>query len=131
MSYCKKCGTELTDDQKFCMACGTPCGVENKESKWDGGVLDIFITCLVAGLICLFTIGLGFPWALVYIIKFLVRHLVIDGERYIFDGTGGQFLATWIKWFILIVITCGIYSFWVLPQMYNWIASHIHKAEEK
>ena len=131
MSYCKKCGTQLTEDQKFCSGCGEALFTASRESKWDGGVLDIFVTCLVAALICLFTLGLGFPWALVYVIKFFVSHLVIDGERYIFDGTGGQFLVTWIKWFILIVLTCGIYSFWVVPKMYNWVASHLHKADEK
>lgn len=127
MSYCKKCGTELTDDQKFCMACGTPCGVENKESKWDGGVLETAVNAIIASLICSITCGFGAPWAIVYMIKFIVNHTVIEGQRYTFDGTGGQLFGNWIKWFLLMVITCGIYSFWVAPRLYNWIASHLHK----
>ena len=26
----------------------------------------------------------------------------------------------WIKWFLLIIITVGIYSFWVAPRIQQW-----------
>ena len=26
----------------------------------------------------------------------------------------------WIKWFLLIVVTAGIYSFWVAPRIQQW-----------
>lgn len=130
MSYCKKCGTELADDQMYCASCGTACAVKSKVSKWDGGVLEFFLNYLFAGIICMITLGFGFPWALVHIIKFMVKHLEIDGQRYTFDGTGGQLLGNWVKWFLLMIITLGIYSFWVAPRMFNWVASHLHKVEE-
>jgi uncharacterized membrane protein YjgN (DUF898 family) len=104
--------------------------VKSKVSKWDGGVLEFFFNYLFAGIICMITLGFGFPWALVHIIKFMVKHLEIDGQRYTFDGTGGQLLGNWIKWFLLMIVTLGIYSFWVAPRMFNWVASHLHKVEE-
>lgn len=42
-----------------------------------------------------------------------VRHTVIDGQRLYFDGTGAQLFGNWIKWFLLTIITLGIYSFWL------------------
>ena len=131
MSYCKKCGTELAEGQKFCSGCGEALVAENRESKWDGGVLETAINTIIASIICSLTFGLGAPWAMCMVIKFIVSHAVIDGQRYTFDGKGGQLFGQWIKWVLLIIITCGIYSFWVAPKMYNWVASHLHKAEEK
>ena len=131
MSYCKKCGTQLTEDQKFCSGCGEALFTENRESKWDGGVLETAINTIIASIICTLTFGLGTPWAICYVINFIVSHAVIDGQRYTFDGKGGQLFGQWIKWFVLMIITCGIYSFWVAPRMYNWVASHLHKVDDK
>ncbi|EJP21595.1 PF05987 domain protein [Streptococcus oralis SK304] len=40
-----------------------------------------------------------------------VKRTVIDGRRLYFDGTGSRFFRNWIKWFLLTIITLGIYSF--------------------
>jgi hypothetical protein len=31
--YCKKCGTELKEGQRFCPKCGTPCTIQKSEEK--------------------------------------------------------------------------------------------------
>jgi uncharacterized membrane protein YjgN (DUF898 family) len=30
----------------------------------------------------------------------------------------------WIRWFMLCIITLGIYSFWVYPRLQKWIVEH-------
>ena len=60
--------------------------------------------------------------------RFIASHAVIDGKRMTFDGTGGQLFGQWIKWMLLSIVTCGIYSFWVIPRMYKWVCSHLHAA---
>jgi len=30
----------------------------------------------------------------------------------------------WIKWFFLMLITAGIYSFWVVPALNRWVTEH-------
>ena len=122
MAFCKNCGKELDGAAGFCPNCGT--GV--KVSTWDGGVFDTVVNSIVASLIISITCGLATPWAICYIMKFVISHVVIDGKRMKFDGTGGQLFGNWIKWFLLTLITCGIYSFWVTPRLYKWVASHIH-----
>ena len=146
MSFCTKCGAKLNEGQKFCTSCGTandgfaaePVGsvqppVYNadpapKASTWDGGVFETVINSIAASLIITFTCGIATPWAICYMIRFIVSHAVIDGKRLVFTGTGGSLFGNWIKWFLLTIITCGIYGFWVTPRLYRWIASNIHEA---
>lgn len=48
------------------------------------------------------------------------KHTYVDGQRLVFSGTGIGLFALWIKWFLLIFITAGIYSFWVAPRIQQW-----------
>ena len=121
MAFCKKCGAELFEGDTFCKSCGTAAAT----STWDGGVLDTVVNSIVASIIISITCGLATPWAICYMMKFIIGHAVINGKRLQFDGTGGQLFGNWIKWFLLTIITCGIYSFWVTPRLYKWICSHI------
>lgn len=97
-----------------------------RESKFDGSVFETFCVSLGASLLTAITFGIAFPWALCIIWNFIVSHVVIDGKRLSFDGHGGQLLGNWIKWFILTIITFGIYGFWVMPRLCNWVAKHTH-----
>lgn len=99
------------------------------ESKFTGGLLGLIGISLLQGLLISITLGFGAPWAICMKEKWVAEHTIIDGKRLTFDGTGGQLFGNWIKWFLLMVVTCGIYSFWVTPRLYNWIASHTHRED--
>ena len=122
MAFCEKCGSPINEGAPFCPNCGT----HITKSTWDGGVLDTVVNSIVASLIISFTCGIATPWAICYMMKFIIEHAVIDGKRMTFDGNGAQLFGNWIKWFFLTIITCGIYGFWVMPRLYKWVASHIH-----
>lgn len=149
MAFCKNCGSQLADGVAFCANCGqkvdqpapasqptptpapapAPAPKPKKEKpalSWDGGILDTIVNSIVASLIITFTCGIATPWAICYIWKYILGHAIIDGKRLKFTGTGGDLFGNWIKWFLLTIITCGIYSFWVTPRLYNWIASNTH-----
>ncbi len=147
MAFCKNCGAQLADGVAFCANCGqkiqqpapaptpapdpapaAPAAPDKPVSDWDGGVLDTFVASIVASLIIYFTCGIGTPWAICYLWKYILSHAIIDGKRLAFDGTGGQLFGNWIKWFLLTAITCGIYGFWVYPRLFKWVASHTHEA---
>jgi uncharacterized membrane protein YjgN (DUF898 family) len=38
--------------------------------------------------------------------------------------TGIGLFGQWIKWFLLCVITLGMYGFWVTPRLQRWIVEH-------
>lgn len=156
MKTCPYCGNQLADDMQFCNNCGAnqyaaPASAAAAQapqytqapqyaqpqyaqppvgsvmgSDWDGGVLDTVVNSIVASLIITFTCGIATPWAICYMMKFVISHAIVDGRRLSFTGTGGSLFGNWIKWMLLTVITCGIYSFWVIPRMYKWVVSHIH-----
>lgn len=139
MHFCSNCGTQIDDEIQFCPSCGSK-QIRMDEpqqtyqqpvnppriSDWDGGVIDTVVNTIAAGLIITFTCGIATPWAICYIYKFVISHVLVDGRRLKFTGTGGDLFITWLKWLVLMIITCGIYTFWVTPRLYKWIASNTH-----
>ena len=98
----------------------------NSESYFDGGILGYIGYSILGAIICVFTLGIGTPWAVCMMRNWKTKHTVIDGKRLYFDGTGAQLFGNWIKWFLLTIITLGIYSFWLVIKMQQWIAKHTH-----
>ena len=43
-----------------------------------------------------------------------------------FDGTGAQLFGSYIKWFLLSIVTFGIYTLWLPIKMQQWITKHTH-----
>ena len=72
MAFCKNCGTPMTENEAFCKNCGAPVA----KSTWDGGVLDTFLNSIVASLLITFTCGIGTPWAVCYMMKFVISHAI-------------------------------------------------------
>lgn len=97
-------------------------------SDWDGTVFDTFVNSLAAALIMCLTCGIATPWAICYMMKFVISHATVDGKRLVFEGNGASLFGNWIKWFLLTIITCGIYGFWVYPRLYKWVVTNIHFA---
>ncbi len=50
----------------------------------------------------------------------------IDKSRSEFDGTGAQLFGSYIKWFLLCIITIGIYSLWLPIKIQQWKVKHTH-----
>jgi len=99
-----------------------------RNSYFDGGLLQQIGWTLLGALITILTLGICFPWAMCMLYRWETKHTVVEGRRLGFDGTGLQLLGKWILWMILIVITLGIYSFWVSIKVKKWIVSHTYFA---
>ncbi len=99
------------------------------ESYYDGSGLGILGINLVSPLITGITCGIAFPWMLVWKKSYIVNHTVVGGRRLTFTGTGGQLFGNWIKWLLLSVITCGIYSLWVYRDLLRWEDKHTEFAD--
>ncbi len=95
-----------------------------RDFEFDGGAGSFFVTGLLAYLVMLFTLGLGYPWALCMYQRWAVEHTLVQGRRLHFTGTGGDLIGLWIKWFFLSLITFSIYMFWIIPSLNRWIAEH-------
>jgi uncharacterized membrane protein YjgN (DUF898 family) len=98
--------------------------MSTSDSYFDGGLGGLIINALLAGLLTLFTLGFGFPWALCMRERWMAKHTVIEGKRLRFTGTGGGLIGTWIKIFLLTIITLGIYGLWAGLAIKKWKAEH-------
>ena len=96
------------------------------ESKFTGSLFELVIVNIVAGLVSAFSLGLLIPWATCYRYRYLASHTIIDGNQLRFDGTAAQLWGQWFKWLFFIIITVGIYGFWVGLRLEQWRVSHTH-----
>lgn len=95
-----------------------------KESKFDGGLLELIGYSIVAMLIMGCTFGIAAPWAVCLLQNWEAKHTVIEGRRLKFVGTGLGLFGHYIIWFALTIVTFGIYSFWLVIKMKQWIVAN-------
>lgn len=88
--------------------------------EFDGGAADFLGTQILGWLITVCTAGICYPFALVLLERWRAKHTILQGRRLHFKGTGMGLFGLWIKWLFLIIITVGIYSFWVMPRVTRW-----------
>lgn len=98
--------------------------IMEKESYFDGGLLQLIGWNILGGLITVITLGICYPWAKCMKVNWETKHTVIEGKRLRFDGRAIQLFGNWIKWFLLCIITIGIFSFWVPIKMKKWVTKH-------
>lgn len=74
--------------------------------------------------IIIFTLGLGYPWAVVLKYKSLYHHKVICGKRLKFIGDPIEFMNHWIWWWLLSVVTVGLYGVIANLRLEEWITAN-------
>jgi uncharacterized membrane protein YjgN (DUF898 family) len=99
------------------------------QSKFEGGVLPIFLFCLWAPLLLTITLSLAFPFVICTVIRWVCDNAIIGGKRYRFKGTAGGLFGRWIIWFLLSIITLGIYSFWSIRNQIRWVIENIEMVD--
>ena len=97
---------------------------KSKAFRFDGGAGTYLGTGLLALLVTVFSLGFAFPFALVLRQRWRAKHTYVNGRRLIFDGTGLSLFGNWVKWFLLCIVTLGIYGFWVGPRIQKWIVEN-------
>jgi uncharacterized membrane protein YjgN (DUF898 family) len=95
------------------------------ESKFSGSVLHIFLFCIWAPILLTITLCLATPFVLCTVIRWICKNSTIGGKRYAFKGTAGGLFGRWIVWFLLSIITLGIYSFWATRNQIRWVVENI------
>lgn len=103
-------------------------GALSGDSRFDGGLLQLFGWTLLGILITALTLGICLPWAYCMIYRWEASHTVINGRRLAFDGTAMELFGNWIKWLLLTIITVGIYGLWVSIKLKKWKVKHTHFA---
>lgn len=92
-----------------------------KPFQFHGGAGSYLGTVILAWLITVITLGLGFPWALCMMQSWKIDNITFKGRKLQFKGTGFKLIGLWIKMWFFCIITLGIYSFWIVPRIERWI----------
>ena len=93
---------------------------QTRQFAFDGGAATYLGTALLAFFITVLTLGICYPFALVLRERWRAKHSYIEGRQLVFNGSAWGLFGLWWKWLILIIITIGIYGFWVGPRLYRW-----------
>jgi uncharacterized membrane protein YjgN (DUF898 family) len=100
--------------------------VQNKiESKFSGGVFPIFLFCISAPILLMISLGLATPFIVCTVIRWICNNSTIGGKNYRFKGTAMGLFGRWILWYILTIITIGIYGFWSTRNQIIWIIENV------
>lgn len=97
-----------------------------KASYFDGGLLQLIGWKILGNILTVMSFGIAYPWAVCFIKKWEAKHTVINFRRLIFTGTGGGLFVKYIIWWLLSIVTLGIYLFFLPIKMEKWIASHTY-----
>jgi uncharacterized membrane protein YjgN (DUF898 family) len=92
--------------------------------EFDGKARDFIFVYIAAFLITALTLGFALPWAVVLIERWRTRHTMLDGRRFEFRGEGSALFGKYIIWWILTILTLGLYSIALYPRMQKWIAQN-------
>ena len=90
------------------------------KSRFEGGLLGLIGVNILSWAITLFTIGLAATWAICIKYRWIPKNTLIEGRRLKYVGSGTSLFLHYIKWFILTIITFGIYGFWLYIKMLEW-----------
>lgn len=94
-------------------------GEGDNNSYFDGGVLGLLGTNLLAGLV-LAVPFVGPAWSKVLKLRWETRHTVVDSRRHIFVGSVGNLFVKYLLWGFLTVITFGIYGWFMPVKILRW-----------
>lgn len=97
---------------------------------FDGNLAVWFFIRLGCFLLNVCTLFLLKPFTYCWKRGWYIRHCVYDGRRMVFDGKGAQLFGTYIKWFLLSIVTLGVYYLlWMSLNMKRWETKHTHLEE--
>jgi uncharacterized membrane protein YjgN (DUF898 family) len=94
------------------------------ESKFEGRVLPLIGWSIVSFLVTALTLGICFPWAMCIMLRYYFNNSTIQGKKIQFNGSGIGLFGTWIKCWLLCIVTIGIYGFWVPITVAKWIVKN-------
>ena len=85
--------------------------------QWLGWSLDLIAISVI-------TLGFGYPWACCLFMNWETSHTVVNGKRLKFTGTGLELFKKYIIWFLLTLVTLGIFGFWMWIKVKRWTVEH-------
>ena len=96
------------------------------ESIFSGGATEHIGIAFFALLLTIFTLGFAMPWIICMFTRWRIDNTEIDGRATYFDGSGWGLFFRYCWWFFLMIITLGVYGFWIPLKKEKWFTKHTH-----
>ncbi len=97
------------------------------KSKFTGGAFANFFINLAAKFVTLITLGILYPFMATWKEKWMAKHTYINGRQLEFDGNGFQFWGRYMLWWLLSVVTLGVYYVVFMSiGVSKWRTKHLH-----
>ena len=100
-------------------------------SYFDGELHQLVGWTLLGLLVTVLTLGICFPFAYAYRVRWECKHTVIRGYREVFDGKVSSIFGKWVLWYFLTIITLGIYGWWNPIRFRKWKVARIKLVKDK
>ncbi|MGL5417818.1 MAG: hypothetical protein ACRDAU_19270 [Clostridium sp.] len=94
-------------------------------SCYDNTLKNLFFTNLKVILLGIFTLGFAYPWMICIKERSKYSHTIVNGKRLKFVGNPKDLLYHWFFWYILIIITAGLYGIVVHFKFKQWETSNV------
>ncbi len=114
--------------QKMQMALDQATIVSNRKkynSYFDESVKAYLLLQIKYTLMCVFSLGLAYPWALCMKYRATYHHTVVCGKRLKFIGCPKDLAQHWVWWWLLCVITLGLFSIALHVRMKKWTIANV------
>lgn len=105
--------------------------VEQTSLGYTGKGVDILGRVIIGGILMVITLGLYTPWYINGLVRYVCQHVKVEnagsGKKVgvDFTGSGMDLLGRFILWEILVLVTLGLYTPWMLNGFYGYIVENI------
>ena len=96
------------------------------ESKFEGRILAYIGWQILGLLVTVFTLGILYPVRVAWIKRWEINGQNINGLQMRFDGNGFQLLGKYIVWWLLSIVTFGIFLLFLPVRIERWVTKHTH-----
>ncbi len=96
------------------------------ESEFDGKTIQYIGWNILGALVTAVTLGILYPVRVAWVEGWKINHRTINGKHLRFDGNGFQLLGKYILWWLLCIVTFGIYALFLPKKIQQWVTKHTH-----
>lgn len=100
--------------------------VQSRHSEFTGVAFGYFGYSLLTAIIGTLTLGIAIPWCICMVMNWEAENSIIDGKRCWFDGSGGELFGKYILWWLLSIVTLGIFALAIPGKMKQYQVEHTH-----
>lgn len=94
------------------------------DSNYEATFVSNLIISFIGKLITIFTFGVLYPYALCFDNNFIASKTLIMGKRIKFIGKRKELFKKYIRWYLLIFSTLGLYLFIMPYKIKKWVSEN-------